>query len=134
MRIDGALTRDAVDATRRAQLEALAARPAGMAFLLDVSSDDVVLPSADVRAYAAEMAAKHAAGMQVHVTLLPGSGFRAAALRSALTGIFFLARSPYPRVIVASEEDALTRIERHLGADAPPLSSVREALVALRAS
>ena len=131
MRITGPLTRDAVDATRRVQLEALAVRPSGMAFLLDASGD-VSLPPADVRDYAAEMAAKHPAGMLVHVTLMPGDGFRKSALRGALTGIFVLARSPYPRFVVADVDEAHERIRRALGEDAPLRSEVSAALDQLR--
>lgn len=131
MRIRGALTREAVDATRRLQLEALANRPSGMGFVLDASGD-VALPSADVRAYAAEMAAKYPDGLAVHVTLLEESGFRASALRSALTGIFFLARSPYPRHVVSDVVTARDRLASVLGADAPSLESMRAEVEALR--
>lgn len=131
MRIHGALTREAVDATRRLQLEALASRQAGMGFLLDASGD-VVLPSADVRRYAAEMAAKHSDGLAVHVTILEETGFRASALRSALTGIFFLARTPYPRHVVGDVESARDRLASVLGYDAPSVESMRGELDALR--
>ena len=131
MRIHGALTREAVDATRRLQLEGLANRPAGMGFLLDASGE-VVLPSADVRGYAAQMAAKHSDGLAVHVTILEETGFRASALRSALTGIFFLARSPYPRHVVGDLENAHDRLTAVLGDDVSPLASMRGEVEALR--
>lgn len=131
MRITGPLTRDAVDATRRVQLEALEARPQGMGFLLDASGE-VPLPSSEVRSYAAEMAAKHAGGMLVHVTLMPGEGFRAAAIRGALTGIFFLARSPYPRFVVTDLDAAHERLRRALGDDMPLRGALGEALDELR--
>ncbi|MBN8614087.1 MAG: hypothetical protein J0L92_26045 [Deltaproteobacteria bacterium] len=131
MRIHGALTREAVDATRRLQLEGLASRPAGMGFLLDASGE-VVLPSADVRSYAAQMAAKHSDGLAVHVTILEETGFRASALRSALTGIFFLARTPYPRHVVGDLESARDRLTAVLGDDVPPLASMRGEVEALR--
>jgi hypothetical protein len=131
MRVFGPLTREAVDATRRLQLEAMGARPRGMGFLLDASGD-IPLPDADVRGYAAAMAAKHSDGLAVHVTTIEESGFRGSAVRSALTGIFFVARTPYPRHVVASVDLAQPHFGRVLGADAPALETIRNEIAELR--
>jgi hypothetical protein len=131
MRVHGALTRDAVDATRRLQLEALEARPLGMGFLLDAAGD-IPLPDSDVRGYASTMAAKHSDGLAVHVTIIEESGFRGSAVRSALTGIFFVARTPYPRHVVASVDLAQPHLAKVLGADAPSLETLRSETAELR--
>lgn len=117
MRLRGELTRDVVDATRRLHVVALAQRPAGCGILLDVGST-LTLPPAEVRSYAATVAGRHPEGIVGHVTLFQGGGFFGATVRSALTGIFMIARSPYPRAVVATAPEA-TQFLRDRMAPAP---------------
>jgi hypothetical protein len=118
MRLSGPLTRAVVDATRRLQLEALRQRSSGIGIILDVG-ESPSLPSAEVRTYATNMAAKYPEGILAHTTVLSGHGFLASAIRSALTGIFMLARSPYPRSVVASPVDGIRFVRARLGPSAP---------------
>lgn len=131
MRLFGMISRDAIDGTRTLQLDALERRPAGIGFVLDASGD-IPLPDADVRGYASEMARRHAAGLLVHVTLLEETGFRASLIRSALTGIFFVARTGYPQHVVPDLFGAQLALFRTLRDEAPSIDELRAEVQALR--
>ena len=131
MRIEGMLTKQVVDATRRLQIEALRQRPKGIGIILDLG-ERPSLPSGEVRDYATRMAARYPEGILAHVTILGGEGFVASALRSALTGIFLVARSPYPRAVVGSASEAAQAARMHLGTSAPDAASMIRALGELR--
>ncbi len=133
MRLDGMLTEAIVDATRRLQVLALRQRPDGIGIVLDIG-ESPQLPPADVRDYATKMAARFPQGIVVHVTVLGGEGFRASALRSALTGIFLFARSPYRRLVVDTPAEAIRLVRTHLGAGAPPPGSMMSAFDEVRAA
>lgn len=114
MRVRGSFEREIVDATRRLHLAALAQRPAGIGILFDAGAR-LSLPPAEVREYAAEMAARYSDGIKAHVTLLSGGGFFGAAIRSAITGIFMIAHNPYPRTVVATPREAVRYLQSHMG-------------------
>jgi hypothetical protein len=118
MRVYGQLTNQVVDATRRMQVAALKQRPSGCVILLDVG-EQPSLPSAEVRQYAASMAARYPEGILAHTTIFQGKGFFAAAIRSALTGIFMVARSPYPRSVVSSPLEGVQYVRGYMGPGAP---------------
>jgi hypothetical protein len=118
MRMHGLLTRAVVDATRAMHIEALRQRPNGVGILLEVA-EQPMLPPADVRDYASQVVREHPEGIRGHCTIMPGTGFFAAASRAALTGIFMMAQSPYPRAIVKTPLDGVRYLRMRLGASAP---------------
>jgi hypothetical protein len=130
MRLEGALTRAVVDATRRLQVAALAQRPSGIGILLDVGTSPT-LPPAEVREYAASVMAKYPDGVLAHATILSGRGFLASATRSALTGIFLLGRNAYPRTVVATPVEGIRFLRGHLGKDPPDESGMLRTFLAL---
>jgi len=127
MRVRGAFTREIVDATRRLHLVALRQRPTGCGILFDAGTT-IALPAADVRAYAGQMAARYPEGIKAHVTLLTGSGFLGAAIRSAITGVFLIARNPYPRTVVGTAQEAVRYLREHMEPDAVDESAMLRAL------
>lgn len=126
MRLSGVLTREVVDVTRKLQLEGLAQRPSGVAILVDLG-EAPALPPAEERRYATEMAARYPDGIVAHASIFRGSGFLAATIRSALTGIFMVARSPYPRSVVADAREGVRFLRPHLGVDASAEESMLRA-------
>lgn len=123
MRFGADLTRAAIDATRDLQVTALAQRPTGIGIILVI--DGVPnLPSSGLRAYAAKMAAQYSEGVLAHATVMTGEGFTMSALRSALTGIFIMARSPYPRAVVGDVEAAMEFMGKHLKGAIPATGDV----------
>ncbi len=54
------------------------------------------LPSPEVRAHSAQLIRKNGARIHSSVVLVPGEGFWPSAARGVLTGIFALARQPFP--------------------------------------
>lgn len=118
MRMGSELTRPVVDATRKLQLAALAERPSGIGIVLLLDGLPA-LPNGDVRGYAAKMASQHSDGILAHATVIRGEGFGISAVRSALTGIFMVAKSPYPRTVVGDVDAAVDFIRKHLKGTAP---------------
>jgi hypothetical protein len=114
MRVRGTFVREIVDATRRLHIAAVKQRPAGCGILFDAGTS-LSLPPAEVRQYAATMAARYPDGIRAHVTVLQGSGFFGAAIRSAITGIFMIARNPYPRAVVGTPVEAVHYLREHMG-------------------
>lgn len=113
MRMRGTLVREVVDATRRLHVAALRQRPTGCAILFDAGSSPS-LPPWEVRQYAASMVARYPEGIRAHATILAGSGFFGAAIRSAITGIFMMARNPYPRTVVGTPLEAVRYLREHM--------------------
>lgn len=130
MRLRGMLTREVVDATRRLHVVALAQRAAGCGILLDVGTS-LLLPPAEVRDYAAKVAGRHPEGICGHVTLFQGGGFFGATVRSALTGVFMLARSPYPRAVVGTAPEAVRFLRERMSPSAVEESAMLKAFWSL---
>jgi hypothetical protein len=130
MRVRGVFTREIVDATRRLHVVALRQRPAGCGILFDAGTS-LSLPPADVRDYAAKMAARYPDGIKAHVTVLSGTGFFGAAIRSAITGIFLVARNPYPRTVVGTVPEAIHYLRDHMAPNAIDEGTMMQAFWAL---
>ena len=130
MRVRGVFTREIVDATRRLHIVAVRQRPAGCGILFDAGTS-LSLPPSEVREYAAMMAAKFPDGICAHVTLLQGTGFFGAAIRSAITGIFMLARSPYPRAVVGTPPEAVHYLREQMSPSPVDESAMLQAFWAL---
>jgi hypothetical protein len=113
MRVRGVFQREIIDATHRLHMLALSQRPAGIGILFDAGAN-LSLPPAEVREYAATMAARYSEGIRAHVTLLSGGGFFGAAIRSAITGVFMIAHNPYPRTVVATPLEAVRYLRNHM--------------------
>jgi hypothetical protein len=117
IRMGGTLSRGVVDVTRRLHQVALRQRPEGVGIICDLVGKPS-LPPADVRDYATREAANHPGGICGHVTILRGEGFFGAMIRSVITGMFLIAKSPYKRTIVSTPDEAFEFVRKQMG---PPL-------------
>jgi hypothetical protein len=64
------------------------------------------LPPAELRDYAKKKMMESPAGVACHATIIPEAGFWASAMRGALTGIYMLERTTFPRKVFGELRDA----------------------------
>lgn len=90
-----------VHALRDELARLVAERPDGLA-VFGLIAPGVALPSGDARAEMARILRDHASSIRASCVVVEGSGFRAAAVRSVLTGISFVVRPGYPHRVTDS--------------------------------
>jgi hypothetical protein len=64
------------------------------------------LPPPELRDYAKKKMMESPAGVACHATIIPEAGFWASAMRGALTGIYMLERTTFPRRVFGEVRDA----------------------------
>ncbi len=67
------------------------------------------------------------------VNLIAATGFQAAAMRAALTGIALVVRSPYPTAFVGTAREAAAFVASHWPAEDPPIPASIDLELALAA-
>ncbi|MDP9034310.1 MAG: hypothetical protein M3O50_05855 [Myxococcota bacterium] len=82
-----------------------AEHPAGV-FLLTVVEQDAPMPSSEVRAALAAFLSTGVNRTLFSAVAHEGTGFRAASVRSVVTGLAMLAKLPYPHKVFASVDQA----------------------------
>jgi hypothetical protein len=98
-----------------ALVRALAKERGTQVGLLSIVEDGAPLPSAEARKVTAEQL--HGAPINLSAMAFEGQGFRAAAVRGAITGIGLLARTPYPHRTFGTVKDAAVWIEKETHGD-----------------
>jgi hypothetical protein len=97
--------------------------------LLTIVSEKAPMPASPVRKEVADFLTQGSAYIKCSVVLMEGTGFRAAAVRSVVTGLTLLAKQTYPHR-VCSLPDAVMLLSRTL----PTASGVAVNPKALRAA
>lgn len=95
------------------------------------------LPESEVRSQLARLMRDAGEEIVASSMTFEGTGFRAAAVRSAVMGLSLMARQPYPHRIFASVGEAtdwLVSQMRRRQAPSPPSSTIRRAIRRLRAT
>lgn len=103
----------------RRECSKFAARHAGGIGLLTIVAAEAPMPPSPVRHAVAEFLAEGGAYIKCSSVLMEGTGFRAAAVRSVVTGLTMLARQTYPHR-VCSVPDAVTLLSQTLSATGRP--------------
>ena len=75
-------------------------------FLLTIVEQDAPMPASTVRVALADFLASCGGKMVLSGVVHEGSGFRAAAVRSVVTGLAMMANLPYPHKVFANVDDA----------------------------
>lgn len=75
-------------------------------FLLTIVEQDAPMPPSPVRVALADFLASCGGKMVLSAVVHEGSGFRAAAVRSVVTGLAMMANLPYPHKVFANVDDA----------------------------
>ena len=99
------VTRESLDASVRGKAIVLRDYPKGV-FVLNLMRT-VAMPSAEIRAYAEKKQSEDVAGVLGHVTVIDAHGFMASAMRSTIAGLYLVARSPFPRKVYATPDEAV---------------------------
>jgi len=94
-----------VEAVQKVYDNLSAANPKGI-FLMTVVEFGAPMPSADVRDALARFLASGSGRMILSGVTHEGTGFRAAAVRSVVTGLALLAKLPYPHKVFATVDEA----------------------------
>lgn len=101
--------------------------------LLTIVSAKAPMPTSPVRRVVADFLAQGSTYIKCSAVLMEGTGFRAAAVRSVVTGLTVLAKQAYPHR-VCSVPDAVTMFTNALVASGPPVNptALRAAIDELR--
>jgi hypothetical protein len=75
------------------------------------------LPPTDLREYAKKKMAESPPGVRCHATALTERGFWASAMRAAMTGIYMVERTDFPRKVFAELVEAVDWSGEVLGRD-----------------
>lgn len=75
------------------------------------------LPPTDLREYAKKKMAESPTGVRCHATALTERGFWASAMRAAMTGIYMVERTDFPRKVFAEIVEAIDWSGEVLGRD-----------------
>jgi hypothetical protein len=125
----------ALHASRYAEIEQvgrdlIARHGAGIAVLVIIPSV-AKPPPEEVRTAITNMLARVAPSLRCVCWLVEGSGFGAAAVRAALTGLQLVSRSPYPTRVCSSVGEALSWILPHMRDGNTRLGTVSDAVQAI---
>ena len=90
----------------KASYDALAQKFPKNVFLLTVVEQDAPMPASPVRVALADFLAGCKGKMVLSAVVHEGTGFRAAAVRSVVTGLAMMANLPYPHKVFATVDDA----------------------------
>lgn len=82
-------------------------------FLLTVVEHGAPMPAAPTRDALASFLASCTGQMVLSAVVHEGTGFRAAAVRSVVTGLALMANLPYPHKVFATVEDACRWLHMH---------------------
>ena len=102
-----------------------------------VAEADSSLPEAEMRARLAHLMRDFADDMAASAFTFEGTGFRAAAVRTAATGLALIARQPYPHRIFNATRVAADWLVGQMGrrgVASPSAEAIDRAITALRAS
>jgi hypothetical protein len=88
------------------------------------------LPSTELREYAKKKMAESPRGVRCHATALTERGFWASAMRAAMTGLYMVERTDFPRKVFGELVEAVDWSGEVLGRD---LAWCRKALAAAQA-
>ncbi|HEY6877594.1 MAG TPA: hypothetical protein VI299_06220 [Polyangiales bacterium] len=98
-------TAEGVEALTEAYREQTARYPSGV-YLLTIVEKDAPMPPVEQREAVAVFLRSGAGRTRMSAVVIEGTGFRAAAVRSVVTGLAMLVRLPYPHEIFSSLEQA----------------------------
>lgn len=123
---------ESLDASVLGKREVAAGNPDGIV-VLNILPGDRPLPSSEVRAYAEQKQGEDTAGVLGHATILTGDGFRAGTIRSMLTGLFLVSRSPFPRKVFSATPEAAAWLSTVVRAGRPWATSLVQVVSSVQA-
>ncbi len=74
--------------------------------VLNLLASESPLPSSEVRDYAARKQTEDPGGVSCHATVVDGRGFWAGTMRSMMATLFLVGRSPFPRKVFSTVDEA----------------------------
>ncbi|HEX5655622.1 MAG TPA: hypothetical protein VFX59_00435 [Polyangiales bacterium] len=98
-------TAEGVEALAHAYREQATRYPSGV-YLLTIVEKDAPMPSTEQREAVAVFLRAGSGRTRMSAVVIEGTGFRAAAVRSVVTGLAMLVRLPYPHEIFGSLDQA----------------------------
>jgi hypothetical protein len=98
-------TAEGVEALAQTYREHAARYPSGV-YLLTIVERDAPMPPTEQREAVAVFLRSGSGRTRMSAVVIEGTGFRAAAVRSVVTGLAMLVRLPYPHEIFGSLEQA----------------------------
>jgi hypothetical protein len=96
---------EALDASVLGKRDVYAQNPGGIV-VLNIVPGERPLPSGEVRDHAARKQGEDLDGVLAHATVVTGAGFRPGTLRSMLAGLYLVSRSPFPRKVFSTVDEA----------------------------
>ncbi len=96
---------ESLDAAVAGKPKVLADHPTGVV-VLNILRADSELPSAATRKYAEKKQSEDLEGVLCHATVVDAEGFWAGGMRGILAGLYLVSRSPFPRKVFATVEEA----------------------------
>jgi hypothetical protein len=106
-------TRESLDATIVGKRKIQGLYPDGL-YVFNIVDGQRPAPDADVRNYAAKKQTEDNQGVLAHITIVRGDGFRPSTIRSLLTGLHLMSRSPFPRKVFAHLHDGTSWLGEHV--------------------
>lgn len=102
--------------------------------LLTIVGADAPLPTSEARKALTELLAAGSSFIRCSAILFEGTGFRASAVRSVVTGLVLLARQPYPHRVCDTDQaaDMFARILPESTGGVVNASAVKQAIERLR--
>ncbi|MBL8741012.1 MAG: hypothetical protein JNK04_07965 [Myxococcales bacterium] len=106
-------TRESLDATIEGKRKIQSLFPSGL-YVFNIIDGQKPAPDGEVRNYAAKKQDEDHAGVLAHITVVRGDGFRPSTIRSLLTGLYLMSRTPFPRKVFAHLHDGTTWLGAHV--------------------
>lgn len=120
--------------TLRNRYATFAAQHAAGAGLLTIVEPGAPMPNSEAREALAKFMTENSDSILVSGVAYEGSGFRAAAVRSVVTGLTMLARQPFPHKVFATIDDASEWMITKMRGGGLVASEVRELIEAVSAA
>ncbi len=98
-------TLESLDAAVDGKAAVLANHPDGVV-VFNILRADSELPSSAVRKHAEKKQLQDVVGVLCHATVVDAEGFWAAGTRSMIAGLYLVSRSPFPRKVFATVDEA----------------------------
>ena len=98
-------TFESLDAAVSGKAAVLSNHPAGV-LVFNILRADAQLPSTAVRKYAEKKQSEDVVGVLCHATVVDAQGFWAGGMRSMIAGLYLVSRSPFPRKVFATVDEA----------------------------
>ena len=124
-------TAKGIDACRQGLLDVRASHPDGCA-VLSIIEPNAPMPPADVRDSLSRTLSEFGDLIKASGVVFEGGGFRAAAVRSVVTGISLVAKQPFPHKVFATVTAASSWVAPSMPGGAAGPKELTDAVSAIR--